>query len=221
MNYEYRLSLFVFTRYFLKLLNGASYFYFNIIVKIIKYCDMHKDIEEILIKEEDINKRIKELSAQISMDYKGKCVFFIGILKGCFLFLSDLVKNVDINTNVDFMMVSSYVGIESTGVVRTLLDLKQSIEGKNVIIVEDIVDSGLTMNYLLKNLKTRNPKSIDVCTLLSKPSCRKIKVPIKYCGFEIPNKFVVGYGLDYNELYRNLPYIGILKEKLRGENEIK
>ncbi len=173
---------------------------------------MDKDIKEILVSREQIDARVKELAAEISRDYKGKCVFFIGVLKGCFLFLSDLLKEVKVETNVDFMMVSSYSGTQSSGVVRTLLDLKQSIEGKHVIIVEDIVDSGLTMNYMLKNLATRNPKSLEICTLLNKPSCRKIKVPIKYAGFEIPEKFVVGYGLDYNELYRNLPYIGVLKE---------
>lgn len=172
---------------------------------------MDKAIEEILIPREDIERRVVELAQEISKDYKGKCIYFVGVLKGCILFLSDLVKHITTDTNIDFMMVSSYSGTESTGIVRTILDLKQNIQGKNVIIVEDIVDSGLTVNYLLKNLKTRNPKSIEVCTLLSKPSCRKIKVPIKYCGFEIPNKFVVGYGLDYNEFYRNLPYIGVLK----------
>lgn len=169
-------------------------------------------MKEILISGDEIQKRISAMAGEINRDYKGKCVFFIGVLKGCFLFLSDLLKEVKLETNVDFMMLSSYSGTESTGVVRTLLDLKQSIEGKHVIIVEDIVDSGLTMNYMLKNLQTRNPKSLEICTLLNKPSCRKVRVPIKYTGFEIPDKFVVGYGLDYNELYRNLPYIGVLKE---------
>ncbi|MEW5950776.1 MAG: hypoxanthine phosphoribosyltransferase [Elusimicrobiota bacterium] len=173
---------------------------------------MTQDIKEILINQSQIDARVKELAAEINKDYKGKCVFFIGVLKGCFLFLSDLLKEIKLDTNVDFMMVSSYSGTQSSGVVRTLLDLKQSIEGKHVIIVEDIVDSGLTMNYMLKNLSTRNPKSLEICTLLNKHSCRKIKVPIKYSGFEIPDKFVVGYGLDYNEIYRNLPYIGVLKE---------
>ncbi|NLI09933.1 MAG: hypoxanthine phosphoribosyltransferase [Elusimicrobia bacterium] len=173
---------------------------------------MTQDIKEILISQSQIDARVKELAGEINKDYKGKCVFFIGVLKGCFLFLSDLLKEIKLDTNVDFMMVSSYSGTQSSGVVRTLLDLKQSIEGKHVIIVEDIVDSGLTMNYMLKNLSTRNPKSLEICTLLNKPSCRKIKVPIKYSGFEIPDKFVVGYGLDYNEIYRNLPYIGVLKE---------
>lgn len=173
---------------------------------------MDRDIEEILVTRKQIDYRVRQLAAEISKDYKGKCVFFIGVLKGSFLFLSDLLKEVKLETNVDFMMVSSYSGTQSSGVVRTLLDLKQSIEGKHVIVVEDIVDSGLTINYMLKNLATRNPKSLEVCALLNKPSCRKINVSVKYVGFEIPEKFVVGYGLDYNELYRNLPYVGVLKQ---------
>jgi len=172
---------------------------------------MHEDLEEILVSEEKLQARIAELAGQISRDYKGRCVTFIGVLKGCVLFLSDLLQNMEIETNVDFMMLSSYSGAQSTGVVRTILDLKQNIEKKDVIIVEDIVDSGLTMSYMLKNLATRQPRSLEVCTLLDKTVCRKTKVPIKYPGFVIPDKFVVGYGLDYNELYRNLPYIGVLK----------
>jgi len=173
---------------------------------------MHKDLEEILINDIALQERIAQLSARISKDYKGRCVTLVGVLKGCVLFLSDLIKGMNIDTNVDFMMVTSYSGAQSTGVVRTILDLKQNIEGRDVIIVEDIVDSGLTMKYLLKNLSTRQPRSLEICTLLDKPSCRKTKIPIKYAGFVIPNKFVVGYGLDYNELYRNLPYIGVLKK---------
>ena len=173
---------------------------------------MHQDLREILITEEALQARIAELSARISKDYKGRCVTFVGVLKGCVLFLSDLLKRMDIETNVDFMMVSSYSGAQSTGVVRTILDLKQNIEGRDVIIVEDIVDSGLTMRYLLKNLGTRQPRTLEICTLLEKPGCRKAKVRIKYSGFVIPDRFVVGYGLDYNELYRNLPYIGVLKK---------
>ncbi|HBB67786.1 MAG: hypoxanthine phosphoribosyltransferase [Elusimicrobia bacterium GWA2_56_46] len=173
---------------------------------------MHQDLREILITEEALQARVRALAAQVSLDYKGRCVTLVGVLKGCVLFLSDLLKRMEIETNVDFMMVTSYSGVQSTGVVRTILDLKQNIEGRDVLIVEDIVDSGLTMSYLLKNLSTRQPRSLEICTLLDKPSCRKTKVPIKYVGFGIPEKFVVGYGLDYNELYRNLPYIGVLKE---------
>lgn len=173
---------------------------------------MHQDLDEILISEAEIQERIKKLGAEISEHYKGRCVTLVGVLKGCVLFLSDLLKTLKVETNVDFMMLSSYSGAQSTGVVRTILDLKQSIEGRDVLIIEDIVDSGLTMHYMLKNLKTRGPRSLEICTLLDKPSCRKAKVPIKYAGFTIPDKFVVGYGLDYNELYRNLPYIGVLKK---------
>jgi hypoxanthine phosphoribosyltransferase len=175
---------------------------------------MHKNLSEILITREQIEKRVREIASDITRDYHGKEIFFIGVLKGCFIFLSDLIKNVKLDTNVDFMMISSYDGKQSSGIVRILLDLKQPIDGKDVIVVEDIVDTGLTINYLIKTLKTRRPKTIEVCTLLNKPSCRKINVNLKYVGFNIPDKFVVGYGLDYNEYYRNLPYIGVLKHEV-------
>lgn len=174
----------------------------------------HKDIKEILFSEEVIQHRVRELARLITADYKNKDLFLVGVLKGCFVFLSDLVKNIKLNLNVDFMMISSYEGRQSSGVVRILLDLKQPIEGRDVLIVEDIVDTGLTINYLLKNMKARKPASVEVCTLLNKPSCRKVKVNLKYVGFDIPDKFVVGYGLDYKEYYRNLPYIGVLKDEV-------
>lgn len=175
---------------------------------------MHKDLQEILISTPRLNAGIKKLGRRISADYAGRTVTLIGVLKGCVFFMSDLVKQLAIETRLDFMMLSSYSGTQSTGVVRTILDLKENIAGRDVLIVEDIVDSGLTMSYLLKNLKTRRPRSVEICTLLDKPSCRKANVPIKYTGFSIPNKFVVGYGLDYNEMYRNLPYIGVLKKEV-------
>jgi len=175
---------------------------------------MHNDLQEVLISEDLLQARIAQLGLEISSAYRGRCLTLVGVLKGCVLFLSDLLKNITIDTNVDFMMLSSYSGKQSTGVVRTILDLKQNIEGRDVLIVEDIVDSGLSMSYMLKNLKTRRPRSLEICTMLDKPSCRKAKVPIKYSGFVIPNKFVVGYGLDYNEFYRNLPYIGVLKKSI-------
>lgn len=175
---------------------------------------MHKDLQEILISTPRLNAGIKKLGRQISADYAGRTVTLIGVLKGCVFFMSDLVKQLSIETRLDFMMLSSYSGTQSTGVVRTILDLKENIAGRDVLIVEDIVDSGLTMSYLLKNLETRRPRSVEICTLLDKPSCRKANVPIKYTGFSIPNKFVVGYGLDYNEIYRNLPYIGVLKKEV-------
>jgi len=178
---------------------------------------MHKDLEEILISTKELDAGIKKLGARISSDYKGRCVTLVGALKGCVLFMADLAKCITVDTRLDFMMLSSYSGAQSTGVVRIILDMKESIEGRDVIIVEDIVDSGLTMNFLLQNLKTRRPRSLEICTLLDKPSCRKANVPIKYTGFTIPNKFVVGYGLDYNEIYRNLPYVGVLKKSVIGK----
>ena len=180
---------------------------------------MHQDLSEILVTEEALQARIAELAVRISRDYACRRVTLVGVLKGCVLFLSDLLKRMDMEIYVDFMMVTSYSGAQSTGVVRTILDLKQNIEGRDVLIVEDIVDSGLTMSYLLKNLATRQPRSLEICAMLDKPSCRKTEVPIKYTGFVIPDKFVVGYGLDYNELYRNLPYIGVLKKTvIEGKN---
>jgi hypoxanthine phosphoribosyltransferase len=171
----------------------------------------HPKIEKVLISDKLILEKIAEMGQQISKDYEGKTPTFVGILKGGVMFMSDLLKFVSVDCKIDFICPSSYDGIKSTGVVRLLLDLKDSIEGKDVVLVEDIVDSGLTMNYLLENLKTRRPRSVEICTLLSKPSCRKIPVPIKYVGFEIPNEFVIGYGMDFNELYRNLKYIGVMK----------
>jgi len=173
---------------------------------------MHKDLQEILISTAELDAGVKKLAERISADYAGRCVTLVGVLKGCVLFMSDLAKNVSLDTRLDFMMLSSYSGAHSTGVVRILLDLKESIEDCDVLIVEDIVDSGLTMEYMLQNLKTRRPRSLEICTLLDKPSRRKADIPIKYTGFTISDKFVVGYGLDYNGIYRNLPYIGVLKE---------
>ncbi len=173
---------------------------------------MHKDIDEILIPRAELEARVKALGEQISADYAGRTVTLVGVLKGCVLFMSDLAKCITVDTRMDFMMLSSYSGAHSTGVVRILLDLKESIEDCDVLIVEDIVDSGLTMEYMLQNLKTRRPRSVEICSLLEKPSRRKTTVPVKYSGFTIPDKFVVGYGLDYNGIYRNLPYIGVMKE---------
>ncbi len=173
---------------------------------------MHKDLKEILISPEELEAEIKKLGGRISKDYAGRCVTLVGVLKGCILFMSDLAKNISLDTRMDFMMLSSYSGAHSTGVVRILLDLKESIEDCDVLIIEDIVDSGLTMEYMLQNLKTRRPRSLEICTLLDKPTRRRANIPIKYTGFTIEDKFVVGYGLDYNGIYRNLPYIGELKE---------
>jgi hypoxanthine phosphoribosyltransferase len=169
-------------------------------------------ISEVLIAEEELRKRVKELAKQIEKDYQGKDLVAVGILKGALLFLADLVKAVNLPLTYDFMDVSSYgANTESTGEVRILKDLSMKIEGKDVLIVEDIIDTGYTLSYLLENLKTRKPASVKICCLLDKTSRRKVSVPVDYVGFEIPDAFAVGYGLDYAERYRNLPYIGVLE----------
>ena len=173
---------------------------------------MYEDVSEVLLSEEQIQARIGELAAQISAEYQGKDLLLVCVLKGGILFLTDLMRQLDIPHAIDFMAISSYgAGTETTGVVRILMDLNTSIEGKNVLIVEDIVDTGHTLDYILRNLSTRRPASLKVCTLLNKPSRRVIEVPIHYVGFDIPNKFVIGYGLDFGEKYRNLPFVGVLK----------
>ncbi len=173
---------------------------------------VHPDIERVLLDESTIQARIKELGGQISRDYAGRPLILVGILKGSVVFLGDMLKAVTADCAVDFMCLSSYSGKGTTGVVRLLLDLRDSAEGKDLLVVEDIMDTGLTLNYLLENLRTRNPRSLEVCALLDKPDCRKVSVSAKYVGFKIPNEFVVGYGLDYNEKYRNLPYVGVLRK---------
>ncbi|MDD4363159.1 MAG: hypoxanthine phosphoribosyltransferase [Atribacterota bacterium] len=171
-----------------------------------------EQIEEILIPENQIRKKIKELGNQISLDYKDKEIICIGVLRGAVVFLADLARHIKTPMLIDFMSISSYgASTKSSGVVRIIKDLDENIEEKNVLIVEDIVDTGLTLDYLIRMLKSRNPASLRVCTLLNKKDRRQIDVPIDYCGFEIPDKFVVGYGLDFNGHYRNLPYILVLK----------
>ncbi|WP_066637193.1 hypoxanthine phosphoribosyltransferase [Desulfolucanica intricata] len=176
---------------------------------------MHPDLEKVLITEQELEERIKELGEQISRDYAGKEILVVGILKGAMIFLADLVRSITVPTYFDFMAVSSYgAGARSSGVVRILKDLDRPIEGRHIIIVEDIVDTGLTLNYLVQNLQARNPASLKICTLLDKPSRREVEVTIDYNGFSIPDEFVVGYGLDYNERYRNFPSIGVLKREV-------
>ncbi len=173
---------------------------------------MRADIEEILFSEEVLNERLTELGEQITKDYTGKPLTVIGILKGSNIFTSDLVRKINLPLKMDFMAVSSYGNAtESTGVVRIMKDLEGSVEGENLLIVEDIVDSGLTLKYLKENLLTRNPASVKICSLLDKPARRKQSVEIDYLGFEVPDEFIVGYGIDYAERYRNLPYVGVLK----------
>lgn len=176
---------------------------------------MLEGIKNVMIKEEEIAERVKQLGKQLTEEYDGKELLVVGILKGCMLFLSDLVRAIDLPLTMDFMVVSSYgTATKSSGVVRIIKDLEREIEGKDVLIVEDIVDTGLTLSYLVENFKTRNPKSVKVCCLLDKPDRRKAKVDIEYVGFEIPDEFVVGYGLDYAEVYRNLPFVCVLKPEV-------
>jgi hypoxanthine phosphoribosyltransferase len=170
-------------------------------------------IGEALVPEADLQARVRELGDQISRDYAGKDLFLVGVLKGAVFFLSDLMRAIEVPCEVDFMAVASYgSSTDSSGVVRILKDLDATIEGRDVLIVEDIIDSGLTLSYLLRTLKAREPRSLEVCALLTKPDRRKVDVPIRYTGFEIPNKFAIGYGLDHAERYRNLPYVAALKE---------
>lgn len=176
---------------------------------------MHQDADHILYNRDQIEAKVKELGAQISADYQGQELLVVGILKGALIFMADLVRNINVPVSLDFMAVSSYgASTESSGAVRILKDLERSIEGKHVLIVEDIVDTGLTLKYLLENLKARKPASIKVCTLLNKPERRTADIIADYNGFVIPDEFVVGYGLDYAEKYREIPYIFVLKPEV-------
>lgn len=173
------------------------------------------EIEKVLISEEEIVKKTHELAATIAEDYADKEVLMIGILKGAVMFMSDLARALPVPVQLEFMAVSSYgSSTTSSGIVRILKDLDKDITGKDVLVVEDIIDSGLTLSWLLKNLGARNPASIEVCTLLRKPDALKVPVTVKYLGFDIANEFVVGYGLDYAERYRDMPYIGTLKPEV-------
>jgi hypoxanthine phosphoribosyltransferase len=170
-------------------------------------------IGETVVEAERLQERVAELAAQITADYEGRELFLMGVLKGAVFFLADLTREIGLPCQFDFMAVSSYGSMTHTsGVVRILKDLDTSIEGKDVLIVEDIVDSGLTLNYLLRNLRARGPSSLEVCALLVKPARRKIDLPIRYVGFEIPDTYVVGYGLDLDQRYRNLPYVASVEE---------
>lgn len=169
-------------------------------------------VKRVLISEEQINARVKELAKQISADYAGKKPLLVCILRGASIFFANLVKNMEIDCTIDFMSLSSYQGTASSGKVRMLLDIREDIKDRPVIVVEDIVDTGLTGVYLREMLSARKPASIEFCTLLDKPQNRKVEIKPKYLGFTIQNEFVVGYGLDYNELYRNLPYVGVFDE---------
>jgi hypoxanthine phosphoribosyltransferase len=176
--------------------------------------EVEQGIAEVLIEEETLRERIAELGAEISADYTGRDLLLIGVLKGAVFFMADLMRHITVPCEVDFMAISSYgASTDSSGVVRILKDLDESIEGRNVLVVEDIIDSGLTLSYLKRTLGARNPASLEICALLTKPERREVEVPVRYTGFEIPNRFVVGYGLDFAERYRNLRYVGILAEE--------
>ena len=175
---------------------------------------MERAIESVLISAEEIERHVSEVGKKISVDFAGKDPIFIGVLKGCFIFMADLMRHVTIDCSMDFMAVSSYKGTTSTGAVKINKDLSEDIEGRHLILVEDILDSGVTLNYLKNYLTVRNPASISIVTLMDKPARRKADIYADYSCFEVPDAFVVGYGLDYNERYRNLPYIGILKPEI-------
>jgi hypoxanthine phosphoribosyltransferase len=171
-------------------------------------------IGETLVSSEDLQRRIAELGAEISRDYEGRDLFMVGVLKGAVLFLADLMRSLTVPCEIDFMAVSSYGSeTDSSGVVRIMKDLDAPIEGRDVLLVEDIIDSGLTLHYLMKNLRARNPRSLEVCALLTKPERRRVDLPIRYTGFEIPNRFAIGYGLDHAQKYRNLGFVAALHDQ--------
>jgi hypoxanthine phosphoribosyltransferase len=172
-------------------------------------------IAEVLIDEETLRNRVAELGEEISLDYEGRDLLLVGVLKGAVFFMADLMRELSLPCEVDFMAISSYgAGTDSSGVVRILKDLDINIRDRNVLVLEDIIDSGLTLSYLVRNLSAREPASLEVCALLVKEGRREVDVPVRYVGFEIPNRFVVGYGLDYGERYRNLPHVAVLDEAL-------
>ena len=177
--------------------------------------ELDKAVEEVLIDESALAQRVAELGAEISADYRGRDLLLVGVLKGAVFFIADLMRALEVPCEVDFMAISSYGDeTDSSGVVRILKDLDIPLQDRHVLVVEDIIDSGLTLSYLMRNLRAREPASLEICALLTKPGRREIEVPVRYVGFEIPNRFVVGYGLDYAERYRNLRYVGVLSEHL-------
>lgn len=177
---------------------------------------MDQDIDHILVSEEQLKEKVAELGARISKDYAGRDLLMVSILKGAVVFMADLMRAVTIPCSIDFMVVSSYGGAntQSTGLVKIVKDLDADLSGKDLLIVEDILDTGITLSHLLPMLKMRNPNSVRLCTILSKPSRRKAQIEPDYLGFEVPDEFVVGYGLDFDEKYRNLPYVGVLKPEV-------
>jgi hypoxanthine phosphoribosyltransferase len=180
--------------------------------------ELEQAVGEVLIDADALRTRIAELGDEISAEYAGRELLLIGVLKGAVFFMADLMRHLTVPCEVDFMAISSYgAQTDSSGVVRILKDLDINIEGRHVLVVEDIIDSGLTLSYLMRNLESREPASLEICALLTKPSRREIDVPVRWIGFEIPNRFVIGYGLDFAERYRNLPYVGVLSDELMPE----
>jgi len=180
--------------------------------------DLEHAVTEVLIEAEVLQRRIAELGEEISADYAGRDLLLVGVLKGAVFFMADLMRQLTIPCEIDFMAISSYGdSTDSSGVVRILKDLDINIEGRDVLVVEDIIDSGLTLSYLVRNLEAREPATLEICALMTKPERREIEVPVRYIGFEIPNRFVIGYGLDFAERYRNLPYVGVLDPALLPE----
>jgi len=181
--------------------------------------ELERGVDEILIDEARLQARIVELGEELSTDYAGRDILLIGILKGAVFFMADLMRRLRVPCEIDFMAISSYgAGTDSSGVVRILKDLDINIEDRHVLVVEDIIDSGLTLSYLMRNLEARRPRTLEVCALLTKPERREIDVPVRYIGFEIPNRFVIGYGLDFAERYRNLPFVAVLHPDLVPES---
>jgi hypoxanthine phosphoribosyltransferase len=177
--------------------------------------ELEQGVGEILIDQAALQGRIVELGAEISNDYEGRDLLLVGVLKGAVFFMADLMRELTVPCEIDFMAISSYgAATDSSGVVRILKDLDINVAGRDVLVVEDIIDSGLTLSYLMRNLRARKPESLEVCALLTKPERREIDVPVRYVGFEIPNRFVIGYGLDFAERYRNLPYVAVLHPDL-------
>lgn len=178
---------------------------------------MGRDLSKVLISEDELQTKVKELAGQIDTDYAGHELLIVGVLKGAVMVMADLARALHVPVQMDWMAVSSYgAGTKSSGVVRVLKDLDTDIAGRHVLVVEDIIDSGLTLSWLLNNLQSRNPASVEICTLLRKPDAVKVPLDVKYVGFDIPNEFVIGYGLDYAERYRNLPFIGTLAPHVYG-----
>ena len=177
--------------------------------------ELERGVGEVLIDEDTLQARIRELGVEISADYTGRDLLLVGVLKGAVFFMADLMRELTVSCEIDFMAISSYgAATDSSGVVRILKDLDINVAGRDVLVVEDIIDSGLTLSYLMRNLRSRKPTSLEICALLTKPDRREIDVPVRYIGFEIPNKFVIGYGLDFAERYRNLPYVAVLHADL-------